>query len=142
MDKEMPMKKQVGLWIDHRKAVIVTLLEKGEEIKVIESNVEKQLRRTGETPLKGPFARMWILADTRRHKAYVGQLNAYYDQVGNTIRDADSALLFGPGEAKKEFMDRLEHNNLEKKVVAVETVDKMTEPQIVVKVRKFFAEKK
>jgi hypothetical protein len=37
------MKAKVGLWIDHREAIIVVLTEKGEETKRIESTVEKQL---------------------------------------------------------------------------------------------------
>jgi len=39
------MKKEVGLWMDHRKAVIVAITDKAEETKVIISKVEKQLRR-------------------------------------------------------------------------------------------------
>jgi len=35
------MKTNVGVWIDHRKAVIVEISDTGEETKVIESNVEK-----------------------------------------------------------------------------------------------------
>ena len=38
------MKRQVGLWIDHRQAVIVTVANEGEEIKRITSNVEKHVR--------------------------------------------------------------------------------------------------
>ena len=49
------MKTEVGLWMDHRKAVIVVITDKGEEIKVIVSKVEKQLRRSGGSPLKGPY---------------------------------------------------------------------------------------
>jgi hypothetical protein len=45
------MKKQVGLWIDHRRAVIVFVTEAGEEIKKITSNMEKHVRiYKGETP--------------------------------------------------------------------------------------------
>jgi len=36
------MKKTAGLWIDHRKAVVVVVTDKGDEIKLIISNVEKQ----------------------------------------------------------------------------------------------------
>jgi hypothetical protein len=32
------MKAKVGLWIDHREAIIVVLTEKGEETKRIESH--------------------------------------------------------------------------------------------------------
>jgi len=37
------MKRKVGLWIDHRKAVIVFLAGEDEEMKLVKSNVEKQI---------------------------------------------------------------------------------------------------
>jgi len=51
---------------------------------------------------------------------------------------ADSILLFGPGEAKGEFEERLASKGLGGRVVGVETVDKMTAPQIAAKVRQHF----
>ena len=47
------MKTQVGVWIDHRKAVIVAMTDTGEEIRLLISSVEKQLRRAGDSPLPG-----------------------------------------------------------------------------------------
>ena len=47
--------------------------------------------------------------------------------------DAESILVFGPGEAKGEFEKRLAHKGLAGRVVGIETVDKMTEPQIAAK---------
>ena len=41
------MKRDVGLWIDHRKAVIVTVSDEGDETKVIESGMEKHVRFAG-----------------------------------------------------------------------------------------------
>ena len=41
--KEEAMKKQVGLWIDHRETIIVALGDQGEETKRIESDMEKHL---------------------------------------------------------------------------------------------------
>jgi hypothetical protein len=40
--KEEPMKKEVGLWMDHRKAVIVVVTDKGEEIRLIVSKVRQR----------------------------------------------------------------------------------------------------
>jgi hypothetical protein len=37
------MGTKVGLWIDHRKAIIVTVTDTGEELGLIVSKVEKQL---------------------------------------------------------------------------------------------------
>ena len=41
------MKKKIGLWIDHREAVIVALTDKGEQITHIKSDAEKQIRFAG-----------------------------------------------------------------------------------------------
>ena len=38
------MKKAVGLWIDHKKAVIVSVIKGGGEVITIESNMEKHVR--------------------------------------------------------------------------------------------------
>jgi hypothetical protein len=54
------------------------------------------------------------------------------------MRDAESILIFGPGEAKGELRKRLERNNLGGRIVAIETVDKMTDRQIAAKVRQHF----
>jgi hypothetical protein len=40
------MRTKVGLWIDHRKALIVAVTDKGEEIRLIISKVEKQPGRS------------------------------------------------------------------------------------------------
>jgi len=64
--------------------------------------------------------------------------NIYYDAVIASIRDAESILIFGPGKAKGELKQRLERHNLGGRIVGIETVDKMTDRQIVAKVRRHF----
>jgi hypothetical protein len=134
------MKKGVGLWIDHRKAVVVAVTDKGEEMGLIVSKVEKQLRRSGDSPLKGPYESQQVPAADSRQRALTGHLNLYYDAVIACIGDAESILIFGPGEAKGELEKRLERSNLGGRIAAVETVDKMTDRQIAAKVRQHFAE--
>jgi hypothetical protein len=132
------MKTKVGLWIDHRKAVVVTLMEKGEEVGLIISKVEKQLRRSGGSPLKGPYEPHQVPEQDSRQRALKGHLNIYYDAVIASIRDAESILIFGPGEAKGELKERLERHKLGERIVGVETVDRMTRNQIAAKVRQRF----
>jgi hypothetical protein len=132
------MRTGVGLWIDHRKAIIVAVTDKGEEIGLIISKVEKQLRLSGDSPLKGSYESLQVPASDSRQKTFTGQLNIYYDAVIACIRDADSILIFGPGEAKGELKERLERNNLGGRIVGIETVDKMTDRQIAAKVRQYF----
>ena len=134
------MKTTVGLWIDHRKAVIVAVTDEGEEMGLTISKVEKQLRRSGDSPLKGRYESLQVPADEGRERKLTGQLNIFYDAVIASIRDADSILLFGPGEAKGELQERIEKSNLRGRIVAVETVDKMTDRQIAARARQFFQE--
>ncbi len=132
------MKTKVGLWIDHRKANIVTITDKSEVISLIISRVEKQLRRSGDSPLKGSYEKLQVPESDSRQKSFTGHLNIYYDAVIACIRNAESILIFGPGEAKDELKKRLKKNNLGGRIVGIETADKMTVSQIAIKVRKRF----
>jgi stalled ribosome rescue protein Dom34 len=135
----MSMKTQVGLWIDHRKAVVVAVTDKGEETEFIISTAEKQLRRSGDSPLKGSYESQQVPADDSRERRFTGQLGSYYDEVIARIRDAESILIFGPGEAKGELKTLLEKYALGERIAGVETVDQMTDRQIAAKVRDYFA---
>ena len=123
------MKKHTGLWIDHRKAVIVIITDEGEETVEVVSNMEKHVRFTGGT------ASEIGSTEDMRDRQFGNQLNSYYDRVAALLHDAESIQIFGPGEAKGEFRKRLEHEGLKGHVLAIETVDKMTDRQIAAKVR-------
>lgn len=49
------MKSAVGLWIDHRKAVIVAVTERGETTSLVVSRVEKQLGRFAGIRSRTPY---------------------------------------------------------------------------------------
>ena len=133
------MKTIVGLWIDHRKAVIAEISDKGERTKVIESNVEKQPGRFAGTRSTTSYESQKVQADDSREREFTGHLHGYYDEVIAAISDAESILIFGPGEAKGELKKRLERKKHDVRIVAVETVDKMTDRQVVAKVREHFS---
>ena len=132
------MNSKAGVWIDHRRSVIVMLTASGEQITHIDSNVEKHLERGGDSPLKGRYEAHQVPADDTRQRALTGELNNYYDAVIASVRNAENIVLFGPGEAKGELHKRLVTAKLGPRVAAVETEDKMTDPQIVAKVRAHF----
>jgi hypothetical protein len=60
------------------------------------------------------------------------------ERIVSFIRDADSIWIFGSGEAKVEFENRLKREELGGRIVGIETVDKMTDYQIAAKVRDHF----
>jgi hypothetical protein len=127
------MIKGAGLWIDHRKAVIVIVSEAGEEIKEITSDMEKHVRFTGGTASEDGST------EDVRDRQFGKHLNRYYDRVIALIRQADSIQIFGPGEAKRELQKRLERAGLKDRILAIETVDKLTDRQIAAKVRGRFS---
>jgi stalled ribosome rescue protein Dom34 len=124
------LKKKVGLWIDHTKAVIFSLANEGAVIKRISSELETNVRFSAGAQKES--------VEEHGDKRLTEHLSNYYDEVLSYIRDAESILIFGPGEAKGELKKRLESRKLHQKVVGFETVDKMTDNQIVTKVRQRF----
>ena len=126
------MKNAAGLWIDHSKAVIVIVSDKGEETKQIESGMEKHVRFSGGSRSEQGGG------EDQQDRQFTGHLNTYYDAVIAQLRDAESILLFGPGEAKGELEKRLANKGLGGRIVGIETVDKMTDRQIAAKVREHF----
>jgi hypothetical protein len=126
------MKSAAGLWIDHRKAVIVMITDQREETKRITSNMEKHVRFSGGSISEEGGA------EDQRDREFTGHLTGYYDEVISCIRNVESILIFGPGEAKGELEKRLINTGLGKHIIGIETVDKMTDRQIAAKVRKHF----
>jgi hypothetical protein len=134
------MGTKVGLWIDHRKALIVVVTDKGEEIRLIISKVEKQPGRSAGLRSTTPYEAQQVPADDSRERKFTGHLNIYYNAVIACIRGAESILILGPGEAKGELKKRLVRNKLGGRIVGIETIDRMTDRQIAAKVRRYFKE--
>ena len=132
------MKTQVGMWIDHREANIVFLSQDGEETQQIKSNVEKQLRRSGDSTSNEPLEARRAPASDRREKGYMGHLSNYYEEIVSFTRGAESVFIFGPGEAKGELRKHFHKQNLSGRIVGFETADKMTKRQVAHKVRNFY----
>jgi hypothetical protein len=134
------MKKSVGIWVDHKKAIIVSMREGEERLTCIESGVEPRVRLSGGSrsstpygPQEGPSERG---IEERRNR----QLSRYYRRIIRRIGDAWSILIFGPGEAKVELEREMKRSKtLASRIVGIQPADKMTERQIAAKVRKFFA---
>ena len=126
------MKNAAGLWIDHSKAVIVIVSDNGEKTKQMESGMEKHVRFSGGSRSEQGGG------EDQQDRQFTGHLNTYYDAVIAQLRDSESILLFGPGEAKGELEKRLANKGLGGRIVGIETVDKMTDRQIAAKVRQHF----
>ncbi len=135
------MSRSLGIWIDHRHAVLVHVLPSGEEIEEIESGVEKHVREAGGSGSKSSYGAQNSAAGDNQDRKFLQHLNRFYDEVIEKCISPDKVLVFGPGEAKIELEKRVREKKLRDKFVAFETADKMTNPQIAQKTRNYFAAK-
>jgi len=133
------MGKKVGIWIDHRKAVLV-ILEKGKERnQIVKSDIEKHVRLAGGSRSSTPYGPQDVAAEGKFDRKYQHHLDAYYESVTEFLRDAESILIFGPGEAKEELERHIQRSKeLGSRVKGVQRADKMTDRQIAARVRMFF----
>jgi len=132
------MKKYAGLWIDHKKAILVITAGGKEEKKLVLSNTEKNVRFSGGHHSKTPYGAYRGSYESTQDRRFTNNLNRYYDEVIKAVHDAESILIFGPGEAKGEIEKRLKGKNYPGQIVCIETADKMTDRQVSEKIHEHF----
>ena len=125
---------KVGLWIDYRKTIIVSVMDKWEEIKKVLPISERYHRSSIDSTLNGSYSPLQMPANHIPQGIFEKQITIYYDEVIANICDADSILIFGSNSAKDGLKYHLEMNKLGDRIVGVETVDQMTERQISAKI--------
>ena len=124
------MNHKVGIWIDHKKAVIVSASTDGVTSKTLESKIGSHRRFS--RPQEGG-------GEKKYEDRYDEHLDQYYDEVISELGEPEALLIFGPGEAKLQLKERLSRSKaLSKHIVGIETTDKLTDPQIVAKVKEHF----
>ena len=133
------MAHKVGIWIDHKKAVIVSASTGGVTATTLESEVGPHARYSGRAGYPTPDGPH----DGRGEKHYEGRydehLGRYFDEVIRQVGQPESLLIFGPGEAKRQLEARLSRSpRLSDRIVGIETTDKMTDPQIAAKVKEHY----
>ena len=124
------MSHDVGVWIDHKKAVIVSISAGQVTTKTLESDVGPHPHYSGSQESGG---------EKKYEERHNLRLDQYYDEVISQLGQPAALLLFGPGEAKLQLKDRLGRSKvLSESIVAVESTDKLTDPQIVAKVKEHY----
>jgi hypothetical protein len=130
------MDDNLGIWIDHQKAVIVSVSADRVFTKTLESEVGPHSRysgRGGSLGAEGPQAKG---GEKKYEERYREELDRYYDAVISQLGHPRALLLFGPGEAKLQLKARLGRSKaLAQCIVTTETTDKLTDAQIVEKIK-------
>jgi|APTNR8051073442_1049403.scaffolds.fasta_scaffold03057_8 stalled ribosome rescue protein Dom34 len=134
----MHSKNNVGLWIDHRRAVIVRLSDGEPDIREVLSHADRQPSRADGVRSTESHESLLTQADDVTDRKFYHQLNTFYDAVIGYVHDAQSLLVMGPGEAKGELIKRIEAEKPSDRRVNLETADKLTNRQIVAYVKECF----
>lgn len=130
---------KIGVWLDHREAVLVGVSDKGISTRFFQSGVEEHIDEKRGAGSETPYGPQGVFAEDKADRRNQQILNQYYSQVANGVNNAKNLYIFGPAEAKKEFAKYLEKNSLDNGIkIEVEAADKMSETQIIETVKKHF----
>ncbi|MBA4384906.1 MAG: hypothetical protein C0410_09225 [Anaerolinea sp.] len=132
------MIKEIGMWVDHRRAVIVTLENNKETVQIILSNMENNTRFLSSSHSDSSNGVKTSSAEDIRDRQNEMHMGKYFAEIAYKTKEADSIMVFGPGEAKVQLASYLNHEKLGGKITAVDTTDKMTDRQISAKVHDYF----
>jgi len=115
----MAITKKLGIWMDHTSAHVTEFTTDPIETKIIESAF------THEEKTNSLDNSEHVMHNKEQH-----QQSAYYKKLGDTIKDYDEVILFGPTDAKTELFNLLKaDHHFDKIKIGVKQTDKMTENQ-------------
>lgn len=132
--------KNIGIWIDHKEAILVSGLENEHaQVKRIESNAESHFRPSGGWKASGTNVAQSVSKEQTANARRMQQYRSFYKEVIAKAGKHANAYIFGPGEAKLELKKEIEKiKSHPVKIIAVEASDRLTENQMIAKVKSFF----
>ena len=135
------MKKQVGIWIDSKEAILVKLHDGSESVTVVEGSIENKVHHLGEGDHGVFHGHTHITNEKKFEERKKHQIDDYTDEILEQIDQMDEIYVFGPSEMKTRLKSKIaEQKLMADKLKAVETAGQMTLNQIKVQVKNFFAQ--
>ena len=131
--------KNVGIWIDKRKAKIVSLVDGNERLDTIVSDVE-EFHVGGGSGSRSKGVQQDVVQDNKYLEREKHQLAEFFKDVGASIADADAIVIFGPAQTGEKLYNELleRHSQFKNKKLSVEKADNMTDNQIMAWVRNYY----
>ena len=136
------MKVQTGIWLDSKIAIIVKLERDKVETSDIIAEIDNDVYHVNEGD-KGSFmGTTHMNAERKFEQIQNQQITNYFKQILEKLNDTDELFLFGPGQmhtflAKHISQDKNKFFLLK----GTEKSEKMTQNQVVEKVKEFFHHK-
>lgn len=133
--------KNIGIWIDHQKAVVVQLDEWGcAKISEIKSDVDRKHRSTGGIGASKPFLHRSVFSGKHQKAHRLNDLQSFYARVLSQVKHAERIWIFGPSVARYELSSYLKEHAAQKiQFDEGEAIgSRVTEAQVVEHVRAHF----
>ncbi|MEA1887130.1 MAG: hypothetical protein U9N72_07980 [Bacteroidota bacterium] len=131
------MGKNVGVWLDKEKAYVISVNGGKHKIEKVESKVESRIRYDGETKSYSRIGGTFFNPSKKKTKREKHQLKHYLDDLSCKLSGAEKILIFGPADVKKELRKALIKRK-DKPAIRLESADRMTENQMVARVKEHF----
>jgi stalled ribosome rescue protein Dom34 len=122
-------KKVVGIWLDHKDAMIISTNDNGNhgDYSVKEKIHNKHHSDHGSNE------------HTHHHKLS-NELHSYYEKISEHVSAFDAILLFGHGNAQEQLSNFLnDHKHFHGKEISVKTGNRLTENEMIAFVRNHFS---
>lgn len=135
--------KRTGIWLDKKKAHVVTYYDDKESFNTILSNVDNfNIHGGSGSRFKG--GPQDVVQDSKYLEREKHQLRKYFETIISEVKEVDAIVLFGPAETREKFYKILSDNyvDLKKKVKEIIKADSMTKRQVKAWVREFYNIKK
>ena len=134
--------KNIGIWLDKEKALVVTVENGKEKFVTIPSNIE-QFHVGGGSGTRFKGGPQDVVQDSKYLEKEKHQFKTYFKNIVSEIKDADAIAIFGPAQSNEKFEKELRENygDLKDKIKGVEKADSMTDNQVTALVRDFFSNK-
>ena len=117
-----------GVWMDNHNAMVISRPESSTDADyAIQSKVKAKEYHGG----KGEHG---------SHNADQANSQHFYRDLAHLLMPFDEILVFGPGKAQEEFHNFLKEDmHFNNKKIIVDTAERLSDPQMIAKVRTHFA---
>jgi stalled ribosome rescue protein Dom34 len=114
------------VWIDHDKAVVWNFTDDAETKSVVKARDQDKHTHIRKSPHGG-------------HKT--PDNIEFFDELSKVLAGMREILVIGPAQTKDEFLTflRKKHPQIRSEIVAVESADHPTDPELLAYARKYFA---
>jgi stalled ribosome rescue protein Dom34 len=127
----MALVRKLGIWMDHSSA---RLIEFSMDLRESETQASKFTHEEKE--------KTWGKNELLMHHKEQHEQAAFYKNLAESIKGYDEVVIFGPTDAKSEFMNTLKKDHhFDKMIIEVRDAGKLTENQQQAFVRDYFSKK-